>query len=272
LTILKTPNKNTKMLVEEKFSLEIELRNLIAKNKQLVSEIILEPDLVGMEYPAGKWFIDLLYQDADKNYVIVELKRDSTSDRTIGQIGRYITWVRENLAGEGVNVRGVIICGADDEKLAYAARAVQDVTIAVYSIDLLLSIVPNIPGYQGDSKKEKPGLVITKKPKNIKPNYFSNNRINQLGHDEAIKFSLENSRRGSFILKFGKRDKQVIEHRVKDKSGAVVIKVYKRHRIVSIKGVLNKRVADAIRKQNKASEENNSKWLAYWESRLIEFN
>jgi hypothetical protein len=89
--------------------------------------------------------------------------------------------------------------------------------------------------------------------------------------DEVIRYALDNSRKGAFVIKIGKKDAQVIEHKAKDKAGNIVVKTFKRHRIISMMGTLRKRLASAIEKQNKASEENNSKWLAYWESRLVEF-
>ncbi len=66
---------------------------------------------------------DLICVDDDENLVILELKRGMTSDETIGQIMRYVGWVRENIAEEGQQVKGWIIAGDYDEHLRLAASA-----------------------------------------------------------------------------------------------------------------------------------------------------
>lgn len=66
---------------------------------------------------------DLICLDENDDFVVVELKRGMSSDETIGQIMRYIGWIRENLAAEGQNVHGCIVAGDYDESLRLAASA-----------------------------------------------------------------------------------------------------------------------------------------------------
>ena len=65
---------------------------------------------------------DLICKDGSGNYVVLELKAVQSSDVVVGQILRYMGYVRENLANpEGKNVSGIIITPAFDEQLRLAA-------------------------------------------------------------------------------------------------------------------------------------------------------
>jgi RecB family endonuclease NucS len=72
--------------------------------------------VVGRQYPTAVGTIDLLAKDAEGIYVVIELKRGRTSDRVIGQIARYLTWVAQRLGrGKESSVRGIIV-GQDFDK------------------------------------------------------------------------------------------------------------------------------------------------------------
>ena len=77
----------------------------------------------------GAAFIDLLCVDKNTNqYVVLELKRGKTSDETIGQLLRYMGWVKENLSRDKT-VRGIIIGDSYDKKFDFALSGIQDNTI-----------------------------------------------------------------------------------------------------------------------------------------------
>lgn len=65
-------------------------------------------DIVGSYYDTHEvGQIDLLARHkTGKRWLVIELKRNQTSDATVGQLLRYRSWVRENLAHEGDPVRG----------------------------------------------------------------------------------------------------------------------------------------------------------------------
>jgi len=66
---------------------------------------------------------DLICRDKDNNFVVLELKAVQTSDYVVGQILRYMGYVRENMANEeGVKVKGIIITPSYDEQLRLAAK------------------------------------------------------------------------------------------------------------------------------------------------------
>lgn len=89
----------------------------------------------GRQFPAGRWIIDFLAIDNETNdLVVIELKRGQTSDATIGQVQRYMGWVRNNIAEDGQNVRGIVICHEVDDSLRYGVLPSGDVEVLTYSV------------------------------------------------------------------------------------------------------------------------------------------
>ena len=85
----------------------------------------LEPGLIFLDrqyetIDAGR--LDLLAKDAQGDYVVVELKRDMANDKALGQLLRYMGWVRMNLA-VGNEVRGYVVGDEIDEGMVYATLA-----------------------------------------------------------------------------------------------------------------------------------------------------
>lgn len=79
--------------------------------------------------------IDLLYKNKeDGDYLVVELKRtEETSDAAVGQIARYLGWVKDNLAKEN-RVRGLLVVRSASEELQYATKALRDCQLATYEV------------------------------------------------------------------------------------------------------------------------------------------
>jgi len=66
---------------------------------------------------------DLICEDKNGGLVVIEIKRGMTSDQALGQLLRYIGYVKENVAQSGQSVSGWIIAGDYDEHLRLAASA-----------------------------------------------------------------------------------------------------------------------------------------------------
>ena len=49
-----------------------------------------------------------------------------------------MNWVREHVAAENQNVRGIIVASEIDEKLRYAARGLPDVSTKTYGVTFSL--------------------------------------------------------------------------------------------------------------------------------------
>jgi RecB family endonuclease NucS len=94
-----------------------------------------ENKVPGRQYSTDVGTIDLLCVDKDKNFVVIENKKDKGSDRTVGQIARYMGWIKQELANNKPP-RGIIIAHERDIKLEYAASVVGNLEIKYYKIDL----------------------------------------------------------------------------------------------------------------------------------------
>lgn len=97
-------------------------------------------EIAGQQYNTGEvGVIDILAENQRANdIVVIELKKGRESDRVLGQILRYMGWVKENLATEKQDVRGIIICKDSDPKLLYALSMAQDVSVKYYEVDFTL--------------------------------------------------------------------------------------------------------------------------------------
>jgi RecB family endonuclease NucS len=65
---------------------------------------------------------------------VLELKRDQTSDATIGQVLRYMGWVKNHLATPGEEVLGMVIARDSDDAMRYALTAMQNVELRLYEV------------------------------------------------------------------------------------------------------------------------------------------
>lgn len=71
--------------------------------------------------------MDFFCKDSKGDFVVIELKKES-SDVTIGQICRYMGWVKENLCNDNQKVRGLIISENIDPLIDYSLRIVPNVS------------------------------------------------------------------------------------------------------------------------------------------------
>lgn len=83
--------------------------------------------------------IDILAKHKDQpRWLVIELKRNQTSDQTVGQVLRYMGWVRNNLAKKDETVEGLIICRSVDEGLRSALTVISSVKVWQYEVDFHL--------------------------------------------------------------------------------------------------------------------------------------
>lgn len=100
-------------------------------------------NVIGQQYDTKSvGIIDLLCKDKGTNeYVVIEIKRGpETSDQAVGQLARYMGWVKKNLAGDK-RVSGIAITGGHDEKLLYAISSIPNCHVAIYELDLRVKMV-----------------------------------------------------------------------------------------------------------------------------------
>ena len=130
--------------LQKEFVMEKYLEEFIVSNFEAVfgDEIRVyrdEDGNDGQQYLTDVGVIDILAREAaGDSYVVIELKKGKTSDAVVGQVLRYMGWVKEQLCLEAQGVRGIIVCGDQDEKLDYALSMVKDVEAMLYRVDFQL--------------------------------------------------------------------------------------------------------------------------------------
>lgn len=121
------------------FAMEKYLEEFIEANFNKIDfgaklELYQHEESSGRQYPTPIGNIDLLAVDKEKKeFVVIELKKGRGSDVVIGQILRYMGWVKENMA-KNHNVRGIIILKEKDERLEYALKLIPNVNLFLYEV------------------------------------------------------------------------------------------------------------------------------------------
>ncbi len=135
--------KEDSVLSQGLFYMEKQLEDFIIHNWEKTelgkrfSLIIEDGELVSQQFRTEIGQIDILAKDKKTgSYVVIELKKNQTSDDTVGQITRYMGWIKKNKNDK--NVMGIIIAAEFDKKLEYALGAVQNVEVFLYQVDFKL--------------------------------------------------------------------------------------------------------------------------------------
>lgn len=134
---------------EAEFVIEKHLEDFLVRNWERTElgkkyDLIEENGKFSQQYPTPIGRIDLLVRSKKtKQYVVIELKKGQPSDDTVGQVARYMGWVKSNLAG-GHEVKGIIIAGDNDTRLHYALQVMPDVELFVYKVDFTLKKIASL--------------------------------------------------------------------------------------------------------------------------------
>lgn len=100
----------------------------------------------GQQYDTDIGRIDILaFERKSKSFVVIELKKGRTSDEVVGQILRYMGWVKTKLCSNNEGVKGLIICRDPDSKLSYALQMTRDIDVRYYSVAFKLTEMPANP-------------------------------------------------------------------------------------------------------------------------------
>ena len=127
------------------FALEKHLEDFLVKNWNSTDlgkdYIIYEEDgeTSGQQYATDTGPIDILAISKDqKTLLVIELKKGKASDDVVGQILRYMNYVKEVLAEPDQNARGIVIALDDDQKLRRALAMVPNIEFYSYKVDFKL--------------------------------------------------------------------------------------------------------------------------------------
>jgi hypothetical protein len=124
------------------FAYEADLRNYLSKNLPIIEaglKLYQDEGITGIEFSVGGRFIDILAVDASGALVVIELKVSRGYDRVVGQLMRYMAWIRLNQAEPGQQVRGVIIAREISEDLLLACSLLSGVQLFEYELSLKLN-------------------------------------------------------------------------------------------------------------------------------------
>jgi hypothetical protein len=120
------------------FAYEHDLRDYLARNLGVIApglKLYEDEGIRGVEFPVGGRYIDILAEDA-KGYVVIELKVSRGYDRVVGQLLRYIGWIRQHHADPGQFVRGIIIAKEINEDLRLACSGLSDIALYEYALSV----------------------------------------------------------------------------------------------------------------------------------------
>ena len=129
---------------EPTFGLEYQLRDFIAQNLGAIPvegrklRLYVDPaGQDGVEFQTAVGRIDILAIDEEDNFVVFELKRARSPDHAIGQLSRYMGWVKQTI-GKSRKVRGVIVAKTISDSLRYALGVIPEVSLFEYEVSFQL--------------------------------------------------------------------------------------------------------------------------------------
>jgi len=122
------------------FALESHLRDFLEKHIEDHLDfgerlkVYIDPSGTdGIEYYTDVGLIDILTVNEKGDFCVFELKLGRGEDAALGQILRYMGWVKEKLAGDK-EVRGIILAARITDKLKYAVTQVKNVQLLEYEL------------------------------------------------------------------------------------------------------------------------------------------
>jgi len=123
------------------FAMEKHLEDFLVRNWQQTAlssefEILIDGDEnIGQQFPTDVGPVDILAVSKDKSrLLVIELKRGRASDVVVGQLLRYMGFVKGKVAEPHQTVEGLVIALQNDNKLKWALSALPNVRFLRYQI------------------------------------------------------------------------------------------------------------------------------------------
>ncbi len=130
------------------FVLEKYLEDFIVTNFQTIfkGKLMIYQDAAGnsgQQYSTDIGSIDILATEPQSDtFVVIELKKGRPSDQVVGQMLRYMGWVKQNLCKADQVVKGLVVCQDRDLKLEYALAMTKNIDVRYYRVSFKLSEIP----------------------------------------------------------------------------------------------------------------------------------
>jgi restriction system protein len=121
----------------EEFLVHNWLHTELGKNYDIYE---VDGEIVGQQYQSDTGPIDILAISKDKKeLLVVELKRGRISDVVVGQVQRYMGYVKAELAETDQTVKGLIIALEDDVRVQRALSVTQNIDFMTYEVRFSLN-------------------------------------------------------------------------------------------------------------------------------------
>ena len=126
------------------FALEQHLEDFLVTNwdQTILSskyDIYSDDEMTGQQFPTDTGRIDILAISKDKKeLLVIELKKGRASDAVVGQIQRYMGYIKDEILEEHQIVSGIIIALEDDAKIKRALSVTKDITFYRYRVNFEL--------------------------------------------------------------------------------------------------------------------------------------
>ncbi len=116
-------------------SLERDLHEFLFRNLDFLEEG-LQPyeGRTGSEYSTDAGRIDILAVDRNGDLVVIEIKTGTVKDKVMGQIMRYVGFVKEHIAEKTQDVRAIIVADDFDENLKYSKLMFPNLELKRYEV------------------------------------------------------------------------------------------------------------------------------------------
>jgi len=124
-------------ILSKQFKTEKDLQNYLEINWKKI-ELFKEWNLKESQKNIGEaGVIDVLARhNLEPKWLIIEIKKDISRDKTVGQIQRYMGWVKEHLAFKNEEVFGLIISGyPPDENIRLALLNNKNIDQQIYCLE-----------------------------------------------------------------------------------------------------------------------------------------
>jgi restriction system protein len=143
------PNINIETTIENKgeFALESHLEEFLIKNWNQLElskkyDLYKDEEFSGQQFPTDTGYIDLLAISKDKKeLVVIELKKGRASDKVVGQIQRYMGYIKDEIATYDQRVSGIIIASAKDRRIERALSMTKNIKFLNYNVNFNLKEV-----------------------------------------------------------------------------------------------------------------------------------
>ena len=127
------------------FQMEKQLEDFLVQNWKSTSlasayDLYEDENGTGQQYQTDTGPLDLLAVSKDgKTLLVIELKRGRASDSVVGQVMRYMGFIKRELLEPGQTVRGLIIALEDDIRVRNALSVVADIDFMTYRVKFELT-------------------------------------------------------------------------------------------------------------------------------------